>query len=113
VTLLNSSASGRVEYLGDQIVDGRTIHLFWWGNTRGNPFPVSAPPGASQGIDRLVAIGTTAHGTDLRYLKLDSRFVDILAPHRGGADKDLDDNVLGNPPREQWTATQVVMRCRS
>jgi caspase domain-containing protein len=112
VTLLNAAASGRVEYLGDQIVDAKAHYILWHANTRGNPFLATTPKGADQGIDRLVAIGTTAYGKDLRYLKLDSTFADIFTRTRGVA-KDLGDADSSRPPIEQWTATQAVVRCRA
>jgi hypothetical protein len=113
VTLLNAAASGKIEYLGDQIVDGKALYVFWAANTRGKAFPVSTPKGADQGIDRIVALGTTALGTELRYLQLNSKFADIVERTRGAADKDLGDDHSSNPPLEQWTATQAVIRCRA
>jgi hypothetical protein len=113
VSLLNAAASGRVEYLGDQMIDPQAVYVFWRGNTQGRPFPASTPQGATQGIDRLVAIGTTVERTDLRYLKVNSKFAEILARTRGQADKDLDDEETASPPPEQWTATQAVMRCQA
>jgi hypothetical protein len=112
VTLLNAAASGRVEYLGDQIIDGGAYYMFWRGNTIGAPFEASTS-GAAQGIDRLVAIGTTETGKDLKYLKVDSKFTEILQRSRGGVAKDLGDTDAGSPPVERWTASQVVMRCRA
>ena len=109
VTLLNAAASGRVEYLGDQIIDAKAHYNFWNANTLGEPFLATTPKGADQGIDRLVTIGTTEFGKDLRYLKLDSRFADI----RTRATRDLGDAGSSRPPVEQWTATQVVVRCRA
>lgn len=112
VTLLNSAASGRVEYLGDQIIDPRAHCVFWHSNTRGRPFSATTPRGADQGIDRLVAIGTNEYGKDLRYLKLNSTFADVLKRNRGGVAKDFADADLQRPPIEQWTANHVVVRCR-
>ena len=112
VTLLNSAASGRVEYLGNQTIDAKAHFIFWLHNNRGVPFPATTPKGADQGIDRLVAIGTTAYDKDLHYLKLDSRFADILVGARG-VDKDLDDPESRSPPLEQWTACHAAVRCRT
>jgi hypothetical protein len=112
VTVLNAAASGKVEYLGDQIIDAKAYYIFWNANTLGKPFLATTPKDADQGIDRLVAIGTTESGKDLRYLKLDSKFAEILLRTRG-IDKDLSDAASGGPPIEQWTASQVVMHCRA
>jgi hypothetical protein len=113
VTLLNAAASGKVEYLGDQIIDGKALYVFWAANTRGKAFPVSTPKGSDQGIDRMVALGTTAVDKDLRYLQLNSKFADIIERTRGAADRDLSDDRASNPPLEQWTATEAVIRCRT
>jgi hypothetical protein len=113
VTLLNSAGSGRVEYLGEQIIDAKAHFIFWRANTRGEPFPATTPKGVDQGIDRLVAIGTTAYDKDLRYFKLDSRFADILESTRSGVAKDLYDIDSMSPPLEQWTTCHAVLRCRA
>jgi Caspase domain len=109
VTLLNCAASGRVEFLGDQIVDARSYYRFWRGNTQGDPFVALVAQGARSCIDRLVAIGTTLMNNDLRYLRNDIRFSDILTrnPSSQGQTRDLYDNAL--PPVEKWTATQVLL----
>jgi hypothetical protein len=70
-------------------------------------------PRSDQGIDRLVAIGTTAYDKDLHYFKLDSRFADILESTRSGVAKDLDDIDSMSPPLEQWTTCHAVLRCRA
>jgi len=111
VTILNAAASGKVQLLGDQIIDAKAHYVIWKGNTLGNPFRATTPSGAKQGIDRLVAIGTTAFDQDLRYLKVDSKFTDILKRKRSVA-KDLDDADADSVPVQQWTASQVAMRCR-
>ena len=38
VVLVNCATSGRVEFLGDQIIDPRSYYRFWEGNTQGVPF---------------------------------------------------------------------------
>jgi hypothetical protein len=43
----------------------------------------------------------------------DSRFAEILSGTRGGVAKDLSNDTTGNAPPEQWTAKEVVMRCRA
>ena len=115
VALLNSAASGKVEYLGDQTISPGSSFVLWRGNTRGNPFPMTAPRDEEQGIDRLVAVGTTRLGTNLRYLELKSGFAKILDPMRGtekALGRDLDDPEVAAAPREQWTAATAVLHCR-
>lgn len=123
VALLNAAGSGRVEYLGDEVLEPESLHVFWHRGETGRPFPASTPrlaaagPGgvpparyAEQGIDRLIAIGTTVHATDLRYLKLDTRFADVV---KGvPLARELDDVDEQNPIADRWTATKVVVRYR-
>ena len=112
VTLLNAAASGRVELLGEQVIEPRAYAVFWRANTRGEPFSATVPAGASQGIDRLVAIGTDEFGGDLRHLRVDSTFAEVLTRHRSGITKDFFGDVArGRPLVELWSAHQVVVRC--
>jgi hypothetical protein len=111
VALLNSAATGRVQYLGDQIIDPRSFYVFWARNDLGSPFTMKPPEDAMQGIDRIVAIGTTAFDKDISYLRLDTTFAEIADATRGGSEnRDFDDNTTNNPPADQWTATQMVVR---
>jgi hypothetical protein len=109
VALLNSAASGRVQVLGDAVIDARSAYVFWAQSTLGKPFRMTVPPGRRQGIDRMVAIGTTAMGKDLGYLRVERRFADILNPMRSSF-KDLGGAA---PPRDRWTATQVIVKTRA
>ncbi|CCE08080.1 hypothetical protein BRAS3843_2560029 [Bradyrhizobium sp. STM 3843] len=109
VTLLNSAASGRVQLLGDQEIDPNSFYVFWVQNNLGIPFSTTLPSGATQSIDRIVAIGTTALGRDLSYLRVDARFADVANATRG-AGRDIEDNTTSSPPAEQWTATQTIVR---
>lgn len=68
VTLIDSAASGAVSILGATLVQPRSRQRFWDLGVIGKPFPASLPPGVTDSADRLVAIGTTRHGHDLRYL---------------------------------------------
>jgi hypothetical protein len=107
VTLLNCAASGRIEFLGEQSIDPRYYHRFWSRNTDGVPFVASPVPGARTSIDRLVVIGTTRLGTDLRHLGSGARFSDILTLTRDfGREVDGGNAFV---PVEKWTATQVLL----
>ncbi|MEZ4456384.1 MAG: caspase family protein [Gemmatimonadales bacterium] len=103
VVLLAAEASGNVAWLGDQIIDARSSYEFWLMNTVGQPFNASLPSGVTRTIDRLVAIGTTEVGRDLKYLASDSTFADALVKNR---------KLSGSPgpPVEQWTATEIVVQ---
>jgi len=49
VTLLNSAACGKVQLLGDQIIDPKSFYVFWADNDLGVPFAMTPPAGATQG----------------------------------------------------------------
>ncbi len=109
VALLNAASSGRVQILGDLTLDGSSSYVFWSHGTLGVPFAVSLPAGRRQGIDRLIAVGTTLLDRDLGYLRVDRRFEDILRVTR---------DVLPPEPGsarivEEWTATQAILRTRA
>jgi hypothetical protein len=121
VTLLNSAASGRVQILGDEVIDAASAHVFWAGGELGKPFVMTVPRGQAQGIDRLTAVGTTAMHQDLRHLGVARRFSDLLGVRRGkqpSVTGDRPRDVIADelprpaPPLEQWTATQVIVRTR-
>jgi hypothetical protein len=114
VTLLNAAASGKVQLLGDGIIDGGSFYVFWAGNDLGFPFEMTPPEGATQSIDRLVAFGTTAFEKDIGYLRLDTTFAEIADPERRhGTPKDINDHRTSNPPPEQWTVTETIIRTSS
>jgi hypothetical protein len=101
VTLVNSAASGKVELLGDQVIDPRSYYRFWLSNVQGHPFVASEVQGSRRYIDRMVAIGTTRLDKDLRFLRNDRRFFDL---HKGP--RELAGVAF---VAEQWTATQVLL----
>jgi len=108
VALVNCAASGRVEFLGDQIIDPHSYYRFWMNNDQGKPFVATPAGGKSSYIDRMVAIGTTLLNKDLSYLHNDTRFSEILAPTREVAEEPREINTPERPV-EQWTATQVLL----
>jgi hypothetical protein len=60
---------------------------------------VTVPDGQDIGVDRLVAIGTTAAGMDLSHLRQDLSF----AQYRAFRDRDLR-SVESKTPVEQYTS---------
>lgn len=104
VTLLNSAASGKVEFLGDQVIDSAATHVFWLRSTVGAPFTATLPAGSTQCIDRMVVIGTTALGSDLKHMTERKRF--------GESSRDLG-AVDESPPADQWTAMETIVRTRA
>jgi hypothetical protein len=108
VTLVNCAASGKVEWLGDQVIDPRSYYRFWLNNVQGSPFLASEVQGTHRYIDRMVVIGTTREDKDLRYLRNDTRFSDILTRPREMA-KDLRAPAGATSLVEKWTATAVMV----
>ena len=117
VTLVSVAASGRVQHLGDQQIPKHSEYRFWARNELGKPFSMALPPGRREGVDRLVAIGTTALDRDLRYLARATRFVDLVGVRRGPSrgDRDFDDGVADrdSPPVAQWTSALEVVTTRA
>jgi hypothetical protein len=102
VTLVNCAASGKVEFLGDQVIDPRCFYRFWQDNVLGSPFEASEVKGSRRYIDRLVVIGATRLDKDLKYLENHTRFSDILIHSREMAAR--------VPPRvEEWTAKVMIV----
>lgn len=113
ITLLNSAESGKVQLLGDQVIESGTDYVFWAGNALGRPFSMSLSEGKERCIDRLVAIGRTSMEVDLSYLRVRDTFAAALERMRGhtrGVGKDIDDDELAPPPMEGWTAAQAIVR---
>jgi len=110
VTLLSSSASGKVQLAGDQVIDAHGAFVFWANSIIGQPFEMLLPAGRRQGIDRLAAIGTTALGKDLGYLRVDQGFADAIA----GLPPTATPKDLGAPrsavPADRWTAATAIIK---
>jgi caspase domain-containing protein len=110
VTLVNAAASGRVQFLGDHMIDAGALHVFWVPGAVGLPFTMVLPHGIDRGLDRLVAIGRTAHAHDLDYLRVDGTFVDAVTPRRGRpVGGDGLPPAPAPPPLEQWTVAQAII----
>lgn len=111
VSLINAAASGRVQLLGEQLIDAESDHLFWYGNQIGAAFEMSPAAGHARGIDRVVAIGRTDRSVSLRHLASERRFADLLAVTRDAGEARRD---VGSPGkvRLDWTAAVVVIDTR-
>ncbi len=97
VTLVNAAASGRVQLLGDHMLDAGAHHVFWVPGAVGVPFTMVVPMGLDRGLDRLVAIGRTAHTHDLDYLRVDASFADATITRRSYRPTE-DDDLLAQAP---------------
>jgi hypothetical protein len=108
VTLLNAAASGRVQILGDQVIDPHAAFVFWLHGVLGSPFEMAVPDDRQQGIDRFIAIGTTALGKHLGHLGVEQSFEDL----RAVTPKDVRDPRSG-VPADRWTAAQIIVKTRA
>jgi hypothetical protein len=108
IAILNAAGSGKVQYLGDQVVDANATCTVWMDNELGQPFVAGLPSGAASCIDRVVVIGTSAPALDLKHLIEQSSFAQVLA--RGGfGTRDFGG---GEAEPDRWTATEVLVRTR-
>lgn len=110
VTLINAAASGRVQPLGEEVIEPGSSHRFWAHSALGEPFHMQLPRGTQRGLDRLVAIGTTAMERDLGYLQVDGTFAEAVAVTKSHG-KDLAVRVARERVErvERWTATEVIL----
>lgn len=113
VFLFDCAPEGYAAKLGDEIVlPGRT-HVFWHRSDQCRFFQFQPPAGKRIGLDRLVAIGTTAVENSLDHLHMDKKpdFESLLSRdkrgERGVRDDDDEDDY---PPPEYWTAARVTLR---
>jgi len=84
--------------------------VFWVPGAVGMPFKMIVPPAMRRGLDRVLAIGRTAHEHDLAYLRVDETFVDAMTPRRGRAfGGDGLPAAPAPPPLEQWTVAQAII----
>jgi hypothetical protein len=110
VTLIDCAASGRVAILGEKRVPPRSRHVFWYGESLGNPFRASLPDDRSLGVDRIAAIATTRSDVSLAHLASRTSFAELIAPDRGLPEfRDMDGADAG-PPAERWTSALTALR---
>jgi hypothetical protein len=120
VTLLNVTAGGMVEYLSDAVLRKGSSHVMWLDDQLGQPLEASpdvlpqvlALPERPFVTDRLLAIGTTKEGVDLRYLTSERRVQDVVDANlasRSGGEKGMLRRVP-SAPAELWTACVIPVR---
>lgn len=109
VALVNVAASGKVQLIDDQEIDPGAVYRFWARNNLGSPFTMKPPPGVAHCIDRMVAIGRTKMDSDLRHLRIDKSFADVVRRTRG---RDLDDGTDKTATLEHWTSAQAIIETR-
>jgi hypothetical protein len=104
--LLNCATSGRVEMLGTtqlELPPGRK-QTFWRRGHLGDAFRCGLPSDRASGIDRLVAVASTAPDVDLSFLKEARSFDEAI---RSSTRDMLPEE---QQPRELWTAAFVTMK---
>ena len=120
VGLFDAAADGRVQLLGDEIVEPDQFHVFWAEGNLGKAFKMTLDNGGSRARDRLVAIGRTSTAFPLDHLRNGRTFASVVATCKGVADDDLvakgmeagsTDLVAGYTAAtaERWTAAQAVI----
>jgi hypothetical protein len=122
VTLLNCSAGGLVEYMGDATLRGGGSQVLWSNQVVGRGFPASADrlPPPEQGrpalpfvTDRLIAIGTTRRGVDLSHLTVGKTVQQVVEETLAQASRGMtepDAEGRSSTPVDLWTATVVPVR---
>ena len=98
VTVLNAAASGTVQILREQVLAPGGASVWWAGGKPGRPFVMTLPAGKQEGLDCLVAVGTTLlAGYPGRVVDADAADAEGIGVHRKAL-------------AEEWTATQVIVR---
>src|SRR5262249_7415114 len=69
VTVVDCTADGSVQYLGDLSLNAGDRQLLWQAGRVRNPF-IAAPAYERGGTDRLIAVATTRPDVNLRYLEV-------------------------------------------
>ncbi len=123
VTLLDCSAGGLVQPMGDALLRAGASHVLWLGGELGRGFPASAdqlpvPKGAASMLpfvtDRLIAIGTTRRDAKLDFLEVNKMVQDVvnenLTRHVTRSMVERDIQRPSSNPVELWTATVTPIR---
>ncbi|MBN1140000.1 MAG: caspase family protein [Anaerolineae bacterium] len=122
VFLLNSTAGGIVEYLSDALLRDGAAHVMWLDNKFRATFqasPESLPAGdydvqlPTHATDRMIAIGTTRHDVDLRFLTLDKGVQEVVDENLAmarDARRFRRTKKADAAPSELWTATVAHIR---
>jgi hypothetical protein len=111
VTLLNCTAGGKVEYLGDDLVRPNERKTLWFRGQTGEPFVASPGPGRAEATDRFLVIGTTRRDSALRGIEVSENVQDVVNAFsvrsaRGSGDRDATPGAATarSIPVELWTA---------
>jgi hypothetical protein len=115
VTVLDCTAGGSVEYLGDVIVRQADMQTIWRGGQHLEPFMVEPYDGVRGSIDRLVVVATTRPGADLHGLEVRETVMEVIERARQPM---RDARITASPPLatepaatgELWTALLIPLR---
>ncbi len=108
VFLFHCAPEGYAAKRGEEVVAPGRTHVFWRNWDQRRFFTFQPPKGTSVGIERLVAIGTTAVEKSLDHLDMDPKhnFESVLdQATRGIGDREDD-----YPPPEYWTSARATLR---
>lgn len=122
VTLLNCSAGGLVEYMGEATLREAASQVMWFRSQLGSgfpaladhlPYPLYGAPSLPFVTDRLIVIGTTRRDVDLNNLQVDKtvqQVVDENVRARDTRSMARDAEQISAAPVELWTATVTPLR---
>jgi hypothetical protein len=108
VFLFNCAGSGRVEHLGSVEIPAGSLHVLWSDQKLGIPFYPAVATEGTEIIERLIVVGTTLQDQDLRYLRVDESFAEVIQRYRDA--KDMGTRALPTTLVEKWTAEMVTLR---
>jgi hypothetical protein len=111
VTVLNATATGLIQVLGDVTLQPGDHQTIWKGAAQRVPFNMRPGAGRAGEVDRLLVIGTTRPGVSLTGLRVDHTVQEVV---------DVNSRLRGEPrnpgppganaPAELWTALTVPVR---
>jgi uncharacterized caspase-like protein len=110
VTVLDATATGLVQILGDVTLQPGDHQAIWKGAQQRVPFNMRPGAGRAGSVERLLVIGTTRPGVSLAGLRVDhtvQEVVDVNSRLRG---EPRIPSSAGSGPVELWTALTVPVR---
>jgi hypothetical protein len=111
LSVFDCGAAGQVQYLGDVPLGGADRQLLWRSGEIGRPF-IADPDFPRGGLDRLVALATTAPDRPLVSLGTASTVQEIVDANlrtRGAPRSALGESIEASPVN-RWTAVTVPLR---
>jgi hypothetical protein len=114
VTVLNATATGLIQILGDVTLNPGDQQTIWKGTQQRVPFPMRPGPGRAGEVDRLLVIGTTRSDVSLTGLRVDRTVQEVVNVNSGlRGEPRLGGAAGAGAPVELWTALTVPVRIGS